>query len=134
MIKNALGVDFASATRRPGARPTQPAFCLPLPAIRAHLKRGQTVQTLRLFWLSTSRSRLHPRETVHTPSFGPHCHPSCLIGGPDKLHFCWSAPESYVLVNSHCCDTIRMSFVKFSAGVSVVQCAVTSASQARVMG
>ena len=56
---------------------------------------------------------------MHKSSFWPRCHPSVLIGGPDKLHFCWATLESYAMVNSHCCDTIRMSFVMFVCDFSV---------------
>ena len=109
--QNALGIDCASATRRPGARPTQFGTLSPSaghpcsPATQTNCAHA-----LSLCVLSARRAQLPPPELC------------------TRLHFFMlividAAPESYALVNSHCCDTIRMSFVNFVAFHSSQSCA-----------
>jgi hypothetical protein len=92
------GVDCASATRRPGARPPQFGTLSP----SASHPCSPATQT----------------NCAHALSFQSWCLLSARQELCTSVQFCMliaidAAPESYALVNSHCCDTIQMSFVIF---------------------
>ena len=102
--QNALGIDFASATQRPGARPTQFGTLSPSASHPcAPATQTNCAHALSLCLLSVRHARLpSPELCTNLQLF--------MLSAIDE------APESYALVNSHCCDTIRMSFVIFVFG------------------
>ena len=99
--QNALVIDFASATQRPRARPTQFGTLSPSASHPcAPATQTNCAHALSLCLLSVRHARLpSPELCTNLQLF--------MLSAIDE------APESYALVNSHCCDTIRMSFMIF---------------------
>ena len=99
--QNALGIDFASTTQRPGARPTRFGTLSPSASHPcAPATQTNCAHALSLCLLAVRHARLPSPELCTNLQF-------FMFIAIDE------APESYALVNSHCCDTIRMSFVIF---------------------